>query len=201
MYIYIYVTVPVEPTAEVRVVHLGGFEISFIYKLYVPVGDCNYEKEEKKKEKEKKEKGEEKKKEKKQGERQLRTVLLFSLLLARCLPLSGLRFFLRPRSPPSRFFSSSSLCLISSPASQSLSSPAPRFLILIFPKRFRALRRGWLPIRPLLPRLSRSPLLSHPRSPFILDHWILALYNTPPKRNEQTASFPSFRDLVEQKRT
>lgn len=180
--------------------HLGGFEISFIYKLYVPVGDCNYEKEEKKKEKEKKEKGEEKKKEKKQGERQPRTVLLFSLLLVAC-SLSGLRFFLRPRSPPSRFFSSSSLCLISSPASQSLSSPAPRFLILIFPKRFRALRRGWLPIRPLLPRLSRSPLLSHPRSPFILDHWILALYNTPPKRTEQTASFPSFRDLVEQKRT
>lgn len=156
----------------------------------------------KKRKRRKKKRGKKKKeKEKKQGERQPRTVLLFSLLLARCLPLSGLRFFLRPRSPPSRFFSSSSLSLISSPASQSLSSPAPRFLILIFPKRFRALRRGWLPIRPLLPRLSRSPLLSHPRSPFILDHWILALYNTPPKRNEQTASFPSFRDLVEQKRT
>lgn len=182
-------------------VHLGGFEISFIYKLYVPVGDCNYEKEEKKKEKEKKEKGEEKKRKGKEARRAAASNRSPLLVVARCLPLSGLRFFLRPRSPPSRFFSSSSLSLISSPASQSLSSPAPRFLILIFPKRFRALRRGWLPIRPLLPRLSRSPLLSHPRSPFILDHWILALYNTPPKRNEQTASFPSFRDLVEQKRT
>lgn len=198
MYIYIYVTVPVEPTAEVRVVHLGGFEISFIYKLYVPVGDCNYEKEEKKKGKGEKRKGGRKKKRKRSKESGSFEPFSSSRC---CLPLSGLRFFLRPRSPPSRFFSSSSLCLISSPASQSLSSPAPRFLILIFPKRFRALRRGWLPIRPLLPRLSRSPLLSHPRSPFILDHWILALYNTPPKRTEQTASFPSFRDLVEQKRT
>lgn len=143
----------------------------------------------KKKEKEKKEKGE-KKKEKKQGERPgpSRTPPNRSpLVVARSL--LRLRFF-APILLPARFFS----FLSSSPLSPLLPLNLyhlllSRFLILIFPKRFRALRRGWLPIRLLpLPLLLLFDLLSHPRSPFILDHWISLQH---PAQTERTNGFLS----------
>lgn len=86
-------------------VHLGGFEISFIYKLYVPVGDCNYEKEEKKKEKEKKEKGEEKKRKGKEARRAAASNRSPLLVVARSLlAVVGLAILPSPPLSPVPFF-------------------------------------------------------------------------------------------------
>lgn len=170
--------------------HLGGFEISFIYSCTCRSVIVTMKKR-KKKEKEKKEKGEKKKrkrsKESGRGRLGRRRTVLLSSLLARCCACDS--------SPPS---SSRPVFFLFSPPLLSLSPLLPlnlyhlllsRFLILIFPKRFRALRRGWLPIRLLpLPLLLLFDLLSHPRSPFILDHWISLQH---PAQTERTNGFLS----------
>lgn len=143
----------------------------------------------KKKEKEKKEKGE-----KKKGKEARRAAGAVSdaaepFSSRRCSLVVALAI-LRPHPPPSPFFFFSLLL-------SSLSPLLPlnlyhlllsRFLILIFPKRFRALRRGWLPIRLLPLPLLLFDLLSHPRSPFILDHWISLQH---PAQTERTNGFLS----------
>lgn len=169
--------------------HLGGFEISFIYSCTCRSVIVTMKKRKKKK-KEKKEKGE-----KKKGKEARRAAGAVSdaaePFSSRCCSLVVALAILRPHPPPSLFFFFSLLL-------SSLSPLLPlnlyhlllsRFLILIFPKRFRALRRGWLPIRLLpLPLLLLFDLLSHPRSPFILDHWISLQH---PAQTERTNGFLS----------
>lgn len=111
--------------------HLGGFEISFIYSCTCRSVIVTMKKR-KKKEKEKKEKGEKKKKEKKQGERPgpSRTPPNRSpLVVARSL--LRLRFF-APILLPARFFS----FLSSSPLSLSLLSCLSIFIICCYSPGF-----------------------------------------------------------------
>lgn len=168
--------------------HLGGFEISFIYSCTCRSVIVTMKKR-KKKEKEKKEKGG-----KKKGKEARRAAGAVSdaaepFSSRRCSLVVALAI-LRPHPPPGPFFFFSLLL-------SSLSPLLPlnlyhlllsRFLILIFPKRFRALRRGWLPIRLLPLPLLLFDLLSHPRSPFILDHWISLQH---PAQTERTNGFLS----------
>lgn len=142
--------------------HLGGFEISFIYSCTCRSVIVTMKKR-KKKEKEKKEKGE-KKKEKKQGERPgpSRTPPNRSpLVVARSL--LRLRFFAPILSRPVFFLFSPPLLSLSSSASQSLSSAALPVFNSHFSEAFQSVTprlAANTPPPPPPPPSLRSPLSS-----------------------------------------